>query len=116
MNIEQLRNILKENYSNNFEYEIVDENKLDINNFNMLSNEMSEEEYTSLTKKINDYIIDKKKYQLYFWCDESGYNYWKEDYNYMLLTLYVEDFNNIDLDELFKDIDTILQEFEDYTY
>lgn len=116
MNINQLRETLKENYSSRFDYEIVDENILDINYFNMLSNEMAENEYNDLQEKIKDYIIDKPSYQLYFWSDESGFDYWKNDYNYMLLTLYIKDFNSINLEELYKDIDTILEKFEDYTY
>lgn len=80
----------------------------------MLSNEMGEQQYNDLQKKINEYIIDKSNYQLYFWSDGSGYDYWKEDYNYMMLTLYVKNFDNIDLEVLYVDIDTILNEFEEY--
>lgn len=116
MDINQLRDILKENYSKHFEYEIADENIIDINHFNMLSNKMSEEEYNTLQNKIKEYIIDKQSYQLYFWSDGSGYDYWKDDYNYMLLTLYIKDFSNIDLEELYNSIDNILNEFDDYTY
>lgn len=117
MTIEKLRETLKEHYSTNyFDCEIVDRDILDIQNFNMLSNEMSEKEYNSLQDKIKNYIIDKKDYQLYFWSDEGGYNYWKEDYNYMQLSLYIKDFNNINLDELYNDIDTILTYFEEYIF
>lgn len=116
MTVEKLRETLRENYSKLFEYEIVDGNILDIHSFSMLSNEMGEKEYNSLQDKIKNYTIDKKDYQLYFWSDESGYDYWKNDYNYMLLTLYIKDFSNIHLDELYKDIDTIITEFEEYIY
>lgn len=116
MNINQLRDILKENYSKHFEYEIVDENIIDINHFNMLSNEMSEEEYDILQNKIKEYTIDKPSYKLYFWSDGSGYDYWKNDDNYMMLTLYINDFDNIDLEELYSNIDDILNKFDDYMF
>jgi len=36
----------------------------------------SEEEYQAKEKLINDYKVDNELFELFAWCDSSGYEYW----------------------------------------
>ena len=83
---------------------------------------LNEKEYGEIEGKINEFSIKRDNYQVYAWCDVSGFDYWmvnQEEPNYIQITVQFNKYevDDIDLEKLQEDIDEaycIFEAFESY--
>jgi hypothetical protein len=77
-----------------------------------------EKEYEEVEDKISDFSIKRKHYEVYAWCDVSGYDYWmkEEEENYIQITVrFKKDEVPVDiLPQLQQDIDQTYSYFEGF--
>ena len=81
--------------------------------------ESQEELYNNIEKSINAFNIDRDYYEIYAWCDISGFDYWintMEEGNYIQITIAFKSANvpfEI-IDQLREDINQAIYTFEDF--
>lgn len=81
--------------------------------------EENEKEYEEVENKISDFHIKRKHYEVYVWCDVSGYDYWikeEEGENYIQITVgFKKDEVPVDiLPQLQRDIDEAYNYFQGF--
>ncbi len=66
----------------------------------------TKKEYNKLLKIIDITHKSTKDYQIYFWYDVSGYEYWidNDDTNYIACSIYIKNQNLKNFDKLYSDI------------
>ena len=71
---------------------------------------LCENDYNEAEKRINDFIIDTEEYEVYLWCDSSGFSYWseqQEEPNYIQATVSFkgEELPKYKLEQLINDLE-----------
>ena len=74
-----------------------------------INESFTEKMYDKMEKQIEQATIKRKNYTVYAGNDESGYNYWKGDTNYISIAVVIEtnDIDSIDIDQLKDDVERV---------
>lgn len=78
---------------------------------------LTKREYEAMEKKIDKFIIKGQGFEVYAWNDISGYNYWTKNEktdNYIQITAYIKNPNQIDIFELNKALNKANDYFLEY--
>lgn len=78
---------------------------------------LSREEYNKYEKILEHSGIGKRKYEIYFWNDSSGYEYWtldQEEDNYIQATILIKDkyLTEKDIKNIYKDLEIAIDRLD----